>query len=363
MDNNKITFGKRLKQARQKEGLSMEELSRKTGGAVSKQTISKYESGMTMPGSEILGKLSSALNVSMDYFFRQYSFDMSEVQISFRKKSSVGAKEEAALKSKIQNKVEQYLELEKILSIESHAPSDLSSLTISTDRQMIEMAKKIRQEWGIGNAPIENAKEELTRHGVKVFEVDGPEGFDGVSGAANETTWIIVLNKNKSHVERARFTTFHEYAHLQANKLFEEQLSNHDREKLCDAFASEMLMPSQVLLDLFRHKSRISFKELEAVQLKYGISIDAIIYSLKRLGIISDKRHRAYCMNKNMNKDFKATMEQSRYREKYYSEKSDTEKYNIMVYSALAQELISPAKAAEFLECSIDEINKNSISV
>ena len=87
----------------------MEELSNKTGGAVSKQTISKYEAGKAMAGSDILEKLANALKVSMEYFFRPFSFDMSEINISFRKKSSVKAKVESSLVSKIQDKVERVI--------------------------------------------------------------------------------------------------------------------------------------------------------------------------------------------------------------------------------------------------------------
>ena len=79
MINSKEIFGRRLKLARQKEKLSLEELSNKTGGAVSKQTISKYEAGKAMAGSDILEKLANALKVSMEYFFRPFSFDMSEI--------------------------------------------------------------------------------------------------------------------------------------------------------------------------------------------------------------------------------------------------------------------------------------------
>ena len=82
----------------------MEELSNKTGGAVSKQTISKYESGKAMAGSDILEKLANALKVPMDYFFRPFYFDISKINISFRKKSSIKAKDESSLVSKIQRK-------------------------------------------------------------------------------------------------------------------------------------------------------------------------------------------------------------------------------------------------------------------
>ena len=85
MINSKEIFGRRLKLARQKEKLSLEELSNKTGGAVSKQTISKYEAGKAMAGSDILEKLANALKVSMEYFFRPFSFDMSEINMKSSK--------------------------------------------------------------------------------------------------------------------------------------------------------------------------------------------------------------------------------------------------------------------------------------
>lgn len=69
MIDSKEIFGKRLKLARQKEKLSMEELSNKTGGAVSKQTISKYEAGRAMAGSDILENLHVHLRFPWNIFF------------------------------------------------------------------------------------------------------------------------------------------------------------------------------------------------------------------------------------------------------------------------------------------------------
>ena len=150
MINSKEIFGRRLKLARQKEKLSLEELSNKTGGAVSKQTISKYEAGKVMAGSDILEKLANALKVSMEYFFRPFSFDMSEINISFRKKSSVKAKDESSLVSKIQDKVERYLEIEKILSIDNAYNKTEILPIISSAAQMKELAKKHSITIGVG---------------------------------------------------------------------------------------------------------------------------------------------------------------------------------------------------------------------
>lgn len=356
----KDLFAKRLKQARQKAGLSMDGLSAKTGKEVSKQTISKYEAGKTMAGSSILIKLSKALDVPVDYFFRPYTFDVSEVQISFRKKAYVGSKDQSLLKIKIQDEIERFIDIENILGMKSpilyvNVPSQ-----ISQPMQMIMLAKEVRRTWMMGISPIPSAKNFLMSHGVRVFEIDGPDGFDGVSGYANNDIPLMVINVNMPNTERRRFTHMHELAHLLANSSFDESLSNHDKEKLCDAFASEMLLPSEVVESEFGSKSKISIQELIRIQKMYGVSIDAIIYSFKRLGIFNENRHRSYCIRKNTNSKFKAYVEESRYTEPSSDKNYDDEFYESLVYSALAQELISISRAAQLLNTSISEVESKS---
>lgn len=57
-------FAKRLRQARVKEKISMEALSRLLNGLVSKQAISKYETAKMMPSSTILIALADALHMT-----------------------------------------------------------------------------------------------------------------------------------------------------------------------------------------------------------------------------------------------------------------------------------------------------------
>lgn len=356
----KELFAKRLKQARLKAGLSMDALSEKTGKEVSKQTISKYEAGKTMAGSGVLIKLSTALSVPVDYFFRPYSFDVSEVEISFRKKASVGAKEQAVLKINIQDEVERFIDIENILGVESQMPAVNVPVQIQHPMQMIMLAKEVRRAWGLGVSPISSVKNMLMSHGVKVFEINGPEGFDGISGYAKGSIPLMVVNSNMQNTERRRFTHMHELAHLLVNSAFDEHLSNHDKEKLCDAFASEMLLPSEVIQSEFGSKTKISVQETIRIQKIYGISIDAIVYSFKRLGIFNENRHKSFCIKKNTKPKFKALVEESRYIEPSSDKTYDNELYQGMVYSALAQELISLSKAAQMLNCSILEVEASS---
>ena len=352
----KEIFGTRLKQARQKAGLSMEALCKKMNNEVSKQTISKYESGKVLAGSSILIKLAEALNVDLEYFFRPFVFDLSSIKVSFRKKSNIGNKEIISLKIRIQEDVERFLSIEKLLGVETPPLSFSMPSKINTETQMKSIARQVREKWNLGCSPISCVKDLLMLHGIKVFEVEGPEGFDGISGRANGNVCVIVINKSALSIERIRFTLMHELAHLIANSNFDDQLSNHEKEKLCHVFASEMLLPASVLEFNFGNKSKISFPELIKMQIYFGISIDAIMYSLKGIGVISDKRHRSYCISKNVSRDFKNMVETSRFEEPKSDMNYNMDVYYLMIYSALAQNLISPVHAAELLRCNIYDL-------
>jgi transcriptional regulator with XRE-family HTH domain len=101
-------FGDRLRRARIMRNLSMDGLCEKIGKAVSKQAISKYEKGESLPGSHILILLSQALEVKPDYFFRESNFSISNIE--FRKKAKLGIKQVDAIKEQIRDVVERYLD-------------------------------------------------------------------------------------------------------------------------------------------------------------------------------------------------------------------------------------------------------------
>ncbi|MEE1271569.1 MAG: helix-turn-helix transcriptional regulator [Bacteroidales bacterium] len=69
-------FSIRLKQARIMQELSMKALCERTNNALTKQSISKYETGKMMPDSKSLIILSNALGVSLDYFFAHCMFQL-----------------------------------------------------------------------------------------------------------------------------------------------------------------------------------------------------------------------------------------------------------------------------------------------
>lgn len=64
-----ITMGNKIKNLREKAGLSQTELAEKLG--LSKSVISAYEKGIRNPSFKVLPLLAEALNVSQLYFFEK----------------------------------------------------------------------------------------------------------------------------------------------------------------------------------------------------------------------------------------------------------------------------------------------------
>jgi len=346
-------FALRLKQARILKKISMDQLVESIGSLVSKQAISKYESAKMKPNSTVLIALASALDVDIEYFFRPFTFDVNQFQISFRKKSNTSAKDVNALKVKIQDQIERYLEVEELLgkSVESIKRSE--GEVISKAEQMRQLACDVRADWNLGEDAIANVQDILESKGIKVISTEAPNGFDGVSGIVNGKDFIVVLSSTQEHVERRRFTGMHELGHLLHNDRFAPELTQRERENLCNSFASEMLLPSSTIKRIFKPGEKISTQELKQLQMVFGISVDAIMHKLHEIGIVNDSKYKFYNIRKRQNEALRKFVEASCYRENL------TNKFETMVYAAAAKDIISTSKAASLLHSSVGTVRKH----
>ena len=209
----------------------------------------------------------------------------------------------------------------------------------------------VRKEWKLGLAGIVNVIDLLENHGVKVIEIDAPESFDGMSSLVNEKFHVVILNKAFS-VERKRFTALHELGHLVLR--FPKSIDKKQEESFCHLFASEMLVPEPELKRILgKARKDISYQELRAIQLGYGISCDAIMYKAKECAIISEQRYRTFCIQKNKATKFKAFIEKSLF---HYEEST---RFVSLVYKALSKELITISKAASLLHQDIEQVRRD----
>ncbi len=339
-------FGRRLSQARQMKGLSMEELGSLLTPAITRQAINKYEKGKTMPDSRMLLAFGSALGVKPDYFFRPFTVEVDRVM--FRKDIKFPEKKSGAIRERVREELERYLEIEQLCG--AQPVFTLQSASISSSEDVALFANKVRSRLNLGVDGISNVIEVFEENGIKVIEISESESFEGLSGIANDNIPVIVVNDNLSP-ERKRIVLLHELGHLLMN--FRSDMKPKEIEYLCNVFASELLLPSSVLLSRIGIKRHdISLAELTDIQKQYGISIDSIMEAMQRLDIITGRRYEGYLKKKRSFPDFNAIVEQS------MAIPETTGRFARMVYRALADELISFSKAATLLNTSVESVKR-----
>ena len=352
MTQNEI-FAQRLKNARVMKGYSMDELVSVMGNSLSKMAISKYEKCQLSPSSTVLISLSKALGQPVDYFFRPFTMQIESVK--FRKhKSKLAVKQEESIKQNISDMFERYITIEEICNACVKFVSPFKK-PVSSVAQVKEAALKLRDFWNIGSDGIINVIDLLEEHGIKVIEINAPDSFDGLSSMVNDVYPVIVLNKTFSS-ERKRFTALHELGHLILN--FDESVAEKDEEAFCNLFANEMLILESMFRRIIGNSRReITYPELKAVQIHFGISCDALMYKAKTCGIISEPRYKSYCIQKNRNSAFKERIEQSHYPQE------ESNRFNRLVYNALSNELITISKAASLLHTSVEQVRGDLMPV
>lgn len=340
-------FAQRLVNARKIRCMSQRELSNKLEGQVSPTAIEKYEKGLMMPSSSALILLSKALGMKLDYFFRPFTVAIDTSKFEFRKSASMGVKKVESIKFMVCAEIEKYLEIEGILGNTNSFTLDYSNILVEGEDEAKLLARRLREDLNIGSDAIVSAVELLESCGVKIIEIDHDEKFSGTCNTAG-TIPVIVINRNMTS-ERKRITIFHELGHLLMHCA-----EGVDEEKMCNIFANEVLIPSdkfKSLLGASRHD--ISLVELQAIQREYGISVDALMAKAAQLNIITNNRYTSYYKKKNALPAFKEAVEASHYPMEH------TNRFERLVYRALASEVISTSKAAALLDVTVNEVRNN----
>lgn len=343
-------IGERLRIARRKAGFSLRDLSDRLGGRISHNAIAKYERDEMEPSSKTLIDLSRALDVPMEFLAAPLDVRLGELE--FRKKSGTSAKDRAIVEATVLDHVERYLLIEEILDLDSSEwRMPFPPRTVRSFDEVEDLAKEARTKWNLGNAPILDIVELLEEHGIKVMLLDLPESVSGLTCLVQRNNGpdvpVIVVNKT-FNLERIRFTLLHELGH----RLM--KVEGIDEEKAAHRFASAFLMPADHLREVIgplRHSFGVA--ELVSTKHLYRVAATALLVRFRDLGIISPEQLTAL---------FQTTARHWRRNEpeplsgKPGSESSQPfpgsecpQRFQRLCYRALAEGLISSAKAADLL--------------
>lgn len=340
----------RIRRARILKGLSLQEVADKLGG-ITKQALSKYEQGKDAPNSTRLISLAKVLGVKPEYFFRQTEVELGEVD--FRKHSSFGKRQQDSIKEKVREHLERYITVERLYEAEQSIVSIakwLGAFSVASAEDAESAAKSLREDWKLGTNPIANLTETLEENGVKVVGLAAHDRFDGLCAVLNDGSDAVIVSNIERPGERQRFNLAHELGHLVM--AFPGQVAGtRDEEKWCHRFAGEFLFPAdQVKATFGPQRRRVLLNEYLLAKQEWGISMQAILYRLYDLNIVSKSYYQStykfWSMKGWRKNELQALSSEQSYRLRQ------------MVYRALAEELITPSRAAELLNDSLMNIEK-----
>ena len=344
-------IGNRLKLARSASGLSLRGLSGRIDNSVSAQAIGKYERNESMPSSGVLIALADALRVSVTYLTGDPGISLQSVE--FRTEEVASRREEDRIKATVLHKLERYLTIEELLDMPSvhwreplSAPYPVINDLLEADRA----ARSLRNDWGLGLNPIPDMAELMEDRGVKVMFCD-LSGVDGLTTRVHRDgmpdAHVIVVNQEHTR-DRQRFTIAHEMGHM-----ILDISPDVDEEKAAHRFAGAFLMPEEALWSkIGKHRSDIDWRELVVLKLTYGMSVQAITYRCKDIGIISQAL---------MGRLFDIFKEDG-WRSPPYKEPLDMPggrfgRFERLCFRALAERAISESKASELLEVPVHDLD------
>lgn len=346
-DDIKSLFGKRLRQARQMAGFSLRELSDKIGGAVSHNALAKYERGEMMPDGSVFKALAKALDQDESFFFRPVTEEIQLVE--FRDKSKLGEKQEKLLKHQAQDHFERYLEIEGYLGAREAFKNPLEKEHYATAEDVEKAVEKVRNAWDLGLNPILNIIEALEDNGIKVYEVEAPDEFEGFSGWIDGNP-IIVINRTDKNILRLRQTLSHELGHI----LLKGRLAkNLDEDKAACRFAAAFLMPRDQFREAlggFRHA--FTLKELIDIKAAWGISITSLMMRANELNLVSKSLF--YRFWREEGKEWREAKAEPG--DKAYAGVEKSDRFRRLVYRGVAEGQISQLKGCELLNISLDEL-------
>ncbi len=326
-------IGERLRAARKMRGMSQRALAQRAG--VSAMAISKYERNLMMPGSETLLRLAQALNVRLEFFLRPLRVQVTTP--AFRKRHRLPKKAQQAIQARVQEWVERYLQVEALFP-DCAQPFVLPKgwpRQVRSEDDIEHAAEAWRDVWHLGRTPIANMVALFEARGIKVGVLDEThDAFDALTLEANGSP-VIVVRRNIPG-DRQRFNLAHELAHLVL-----EVDRAVDEEKAAHRFAAAFLAPRQaVITELGAHRVHLAPAELAWLKHKYGLSMQAWILRARDVGVLTPSAAQSLL------REFRRQGWHRREPGAPYPFE-EPKRMLRLIWRALAEGLISPARAAE----------------
>ncbi|MER7968527.1 ImmA/IrrE family metallo-endopeptidase [Streptomyces sp. NPDC096080] len=151
-----------------------------------------------------------------------------------------------------------------------------------------EAARLLRKHWDIDSGPVGHLVRLAENHGIVV--VFSPTQNAAVDAYSFDDSYrpTVVLNPAKEDYYRQRFDVAHEIGHLVMH--VDAEPGSKVVENQAHRFAAELLLPEDELRDLL--PSKVDWRILAKLKETYGVSLQALLYRSRALGVMSDVTYR-----------------------------------------------------------------------
>jgi Zn-dependent peptidase ImmA (M78 family)/DNA-binding XRE family transcriptional regulator len=329
----------RLRQLRLARGMTLSDLAQATNNIVTRQAISKYEHGQATPSPTVLQRLAQALGVRPTDLLNGQ-----EVQIeliAYRKRASLRKRQHDQIAALVDETLRERLRLQHLIGEVSYLNVPLHHYPVADLADAETAANELRVRWDLGSAPIANLTDVLEDHGLHVIALDTVDGFDGVAAVVRDEhdtpVAAAVIARRTADGARWRMNLAHELGHL----VLQPQ-GNLDEEKAAFRFAAALLAPASNLRAFIgTRRHHIHLDELILLKHHFGMSIQALLYRMLTLEIISQRLYRSLMIELSERGWRTQEPEPLPLEEPIWLRRA--------VLRALAEELIDPAEAQRLL--------------
>lgn len=329
----------RLRLARKRRGMTLVRLEQVTG--ISARTLSLYENGrddkqkMTLA---MLATIAKALDSSVAFLTAEEIEDLPVEAVSFRaaSKLTAGQRDMALAAARIAIMINDWIEERFLLPA-----SDVPTLP---GHDPDGAARRVRDAWALGVAPISNLVHLLEARGIRVYSLaDECLEVDAFSFYWKGTPYVI-LNTRKSG-ERGRFDAAHELGHLVMHSEH-EVTHGKEAERQAQRFASAFLMPEESVVA--RRLNNATVDRVLAERSNWRVSAMALTYRLHELNLVTEWGYRTLATNLSR-MGYRSAEDGGIPRE--------SSQLLSKVFAALRADGVSPAQIADALHIGLDELS------
>lgn len=275
-----VASGERLRHARELCGWTQTELAERLDGALTSPAISMFESGKTKTSGPTLGRLAHALQVPPTYLVARGDDDAPGFFRSL-KSAPVKARRQALAQAQLLHDLA--VEIEKQVRLPRFDESIRRASTTNID-EIDEIAANVRNQWSLGDEPIKSVVRTIEQHGVIVARIAVSHYEIDAFSVLYRDRPVVILGSDKGATARSRFDAAHELGHIVMHDWLDADTKQAETQ--AHRFAAAFLLPRHIAYDVL--PAKVDWKRLIALKAIWGVSLAALLYRMKALGVITE---------------------------------------------------------------------------